>query len=154
MNKKDKNEKVKMYSVMKDLRQYEETRNVGRAWSKREENLLIEELSQGKNVIEIAEIHGRTVRGITSRRNLLLRNETTINIEELSIKYGISKVECSKILKDKLYEMGNTDVMTTKMEEMENRIKKLEMDNENLNKKLIEMNNLFEQHLKLLEAIL
>jgi len=144
----------RMYSVMKDLRQYEETKNVGRAWSKREENLLIEELSQGKNVIEIAEIHGRTVRGITSRRNLLMRNEPSINIEELSIKYGLSKVECSKILKDKLEEMGNTNVTTTKMEEMENRIKKLEMDNENLNKKLIEMNNLFEQHLKLLEAIL
>ncbi len=51
--------------------------------------------------ITIARIHGRTIRGITERRNLLIHNDfikNNINIENLAFKYHISDLECFSIL--------------------------------------------------------
>ncbi len=82
---------------MENLRKNELTKNVGLRWSKDEDIQLIEELTIKNIDLEtIARIHGRTIRGIIERRNLLIYNDfkKNNNMEDLENKYHISELEC------------------------------------------------------------
>jgi len=63
-------------------------------WTDNEENLLLEELSEGLNIKAIALLHSRTIGGINSRKNVLVYRmyQNHYNIDEIS--------ECIKLNKN------------------------------------------------------
>ncbi len=136
-----------MYKSMENLRQYEFTKNVGLRWTKNEENQLIDELTiQKLDLTTISRIHGRTIRGITERRNLLIHSDfkNSCNIKDLSIKYLISELECFAILqKCKEKEVKKLQKIDIKNNDVySERLDKLEIEVQNMNKTLIEIRDL------------
>ncbi len=135
------------YKCMENLRQNEITKNVGLRWTKNEENQLLEELTVQKlDLTTISRIHGRTIRGISERRNLLIHTDfkNNIDIEELANKYKISDLECFVILQ-KFQEKEVKKLQEKKVQNNDlysERLNKLEIEVQNINKTLIEIRDL------------
>lgn len=69
----------------------------GKAWSAIEDDNLIKELSGGKDVVEIAKIHGRSEGSILARRNKhILGSESNAN--EIAAKLSMSLQEVTSVL--------------------------------------------------------
>ncbi len=141
---------------MENLRKNELTKNVGLRWSKDEDIQLIEELTIKNIDLEtIARIHGRTIRGIIERRNLLIHNDfkKNNNMEDLENKYHISELECFVILqkfqekelkkeKEKINNKSNISDYDKRIPDYDNRIQLLENRVESINNTLIEIRDL------------
>ena len=69
----------------------------GKAWSAIEDDNLLKELSDGKDVIEIAKIHGRSEGSILARRNKhILGSES--NAADIAAKLSMSLQEVTSVL--------------------------------------------------------
>ena len=58
--------------------------NIGSKWTPEEEQQLIEELGEGNSYDEISEIHGRTVKAIEARINLMIGRNRSKSAKEIS----------------------------------------------------------------------
>ncbi len=126
-----------MYSAIQTLREKDVTKRVGTLWSKDEEAQLLREFSKKMSLEEISRIHQRTVRGILARRNQMIKNEIKNNVrkEELYEKYNISEMECEIILSTE----EKIQMKKSKEEVQEERISKLEVEIQSMNRTLCEI---------------
>ncbi len=126
-----------MYSAIQTLREKDVTKRVGTLWSKDEESQLLREFSGKMSLEEISRIHQRTVRGILARRNQMIKNEIKNNVrkEELYEKYNISEMECEIILSTE----EKIQMKKSKEEVQEERISKLEVEIQSMNRTLCEI---------------
>lgn len=91
---------------IKELKEKEETSNVGKKWTTEEDEKLVKEIKENKTYEEIALEHKRTITGIKSRvishiiypiyKDL---QEEQINIQEIANEYKIDAWIIDKILK-------------------------------------------------------
>jgi hypothetical protein len=126
-----------MYSAIQTLREKDVTKRVGTLWSKDEESQLLREFFGKMSLEEISRIHQRTVRGILARRNQMIKNEIKNNVrkEELYEKYNISEMECEMILSTE----EKIQMKKSKEEVQEERISKLEVEIQTMNRTLCEI---------------
>jgi hypothetical protein len=69
--------------------------NIGKKWSNKEENDLLEELDNNIDIESIAQSHNRTIGGINSRRRVLAYKmySNNISMEEIINKTKLNKYE-------------------------------------------------------------
>ena len=74
---------------------------IGAPWSDTEEHQLLKELAEGKTYEQIAKIHGRGEKGISSRVKHIARNMASkgISMGEIQCRTGLSNSAMSKIRK-------------------------------------------------------
>lgn len=112
-------------SKIENLRNNEETSNIGIKWSVEEDNKLLEELNINKTYNEIALEHKRTIGGIKSRiiSHIIYpkyKNDD-IDFDKISIEYKIEK-----------------DIIIKYINELKLKSSKLDLKDDN---KILELNN-------------
>jgi len=78
--------------LIKDLRNNEETANVGNKWLSEEDKKLVQEITDNKSYEEIALEHKRTITAIKSRvisHIIYPKYKDNIDLEKISLEYNI-----------------------------------------------------------------
>jgi hypothetical protein len=83
---------------MRELRNYDETSNVGTKWTIEEDNKLVQEFTDNKTYEEIALEHKRTVYGIQLRvisRIIFpkIKDNLDVDMEQIAVEYNIRAKE-------------------------------------------------------------
>lgn len=102
--------------------------NYGKYWSKEEELMLMDELSDKKTINEISKLHGRSIKAIEMRIEIMIRKqyEAKYTISSLMNLYNKSENEIMKIIESTQESDKMNFNLKREIEEMKSKINNIE----------------------------